>query len=82
MGGTTGPYPPSRPNSPDTHTFYGNGSNVYRLNPHGHANDSTPHAHAHQPGSGTGRNGQGASLDTDGNIVNSRSRGLILLLKG
>lgn len=58
IGGSTGPYPPSRPNSPDTHTFYTNGSNAYRLNPIGHKNSPTPHAHAYLPGVGqhdTGR---------------------------
>ncbi|MDK9603955.1 RHS repeat-associated core domain-containing protein, partial [Lelliottia sp. V104_15] len=82
IDGSTGPYPPSNPNSPDTHTFYKNGSNAYRLNPQGHKIDPTPHAHAHAPGSGTGRSGQGASLGIDGSIVSSRSAAAHFSIKG
>ncbi|EGD1669095.1 RHS repeat protein [Escherichia coli] len=69
VGGRTIPYPPSNPGSADTHTLYQNNSNAYRLNPIGHANNSTPHAHAHLPGTGSGMKGQGPSLDVNGRVV-------------
>ncbi|HBA4096643.1 TPA: RHS repeat protein [Escherichia coli] len=73
VGGRTIPYPPSNPGSADTHTLYQNNSNAYRLNPIGHANNSTPHAHAHAhahlPGTGSGMKGQGPSLDVNGRVV-------------
>jgi hypothetical protein len=55
----------------DVHTLYPNGSNYQRLNPNGHPlmGDFAPHGHAHLPGTGPGRNGQGFSLDSFGNIV-------------
>lgn len=53
----------------DTHTLYPNGSNYQRLNPQGHANNSTPHGHGHAPGTGPGMRGQGPSLDVNGNVV-------------
>ncbi|ETI78185.1 hypothetical protein Q460_09335 [Escherichia coli ATCC BAA-2219] len=67
VGGRTIPYPPSNPGSADTHTLYQNNSNAYRLNPIGHANNSTPHAHL--PGTGSGMKGQGPSLDVNGRVV-------------
>ncbi|AVF35279.1 hypothetical protein BV494_10170 [Rahnella sikkimica] len=82
VGGLTGPYPPNNTNSPDTHTFYDNGSNAYRLNPQGHKIDPTPHSHAHLPGTGAGIKGQGASLDIEGNIINPRSSGAHFSIKG
>lgn len=81
IGGSTGAYPPSRPNSPDTHTFYQNGSNAYRLNPKGHKSSTTPHAHAHLPGSGPHETGQGPSLDAEGKIVNWNSKAAHLSIK-
>lgn len=72
-GGSTGPYPPHRPNSPDTHTYYPNGSNYMRNNPQGHGPNTTPHGHGHLPGTGTGRSGQGSSTDIFGNPVPSNS---------
>jgi len=53
----------------DTHTLYPNGSNYQRLNPQGHANNTTPHGHGHAPGTGPGMKGQGPSLDINGNVV-------------
>jgi RHS repeat-associated protein len=53
----------------DTHTLYPNGSNYQRLNPQGHGNNTTPHGHGHAPGTGPGMQGQGASLDVNGNVV-------------
>jgi RHS repeat-associated protein len=53
----------------DTHTLYPNGSNYQRLNPQGHANNSTPHGHGHELGTGPGMKGQGPSLDVNGNAV-------------
>lgn len=73
VGGSTGPYPPHRPNSPDTHTYYPNGSNYMRINPQGHGPNTTPHGHGHLPGTGTGRSGQGSSTDIFGNPVPSNS---------
>ncbi len=72
-GGSTGPYPPHNPNSPDTHTYYPNGSNYMRNNPQGHGPNKTPHGHGHLPGTGTGRSGQGSSTDIFGNPVPSNS---------
>jgi hypothetical protein len=72
-GGSTGQYPPHRPNSPDTHTYYPNGSNYMRNNPQGHGPNTTPHGHDHLPGTGTGRSGQGSSTDIFGNPVPSNS---------
>jgi RHS repeat-associated protein len=72
-GGTTGPYPPENPNSPDTHTYYPNGSNYMRNNPQGHGRDPTPHGHGHFGGPGKGRRGQGDSMDIFGNAVPSNS---------
>jgi RHS repeat-associated protein len=57
----------------DTHTLYPNGSNYQRLNPQGHSTNSTPHAHGHAQGTGSGRAGQGASLDTKGSVVSPKS---------
>jgi len=73
VGGSTGPYPPHRLNSPDTHTYYPNGSNYMRNNPQGHGPNTTPHGHGHLPGTGTGRSGQGSSTDIFGNPVPSNS---------
>lgn len=73
VGGSTGPYPPHRPNSPDTHTYYPNGSNYMRNNPQGHGSNTTPHGHGHLPGTGLGRSGQGSSTDIFGNPVPSNS---------
>jgi RHS repeat-associated protein len=73
VGGSTGPYPPHRTNSPDTHTYYPNGSNYMRNNPQGHGSNTTPHGHGHLPGSGPGRSGQGSSLDIFGNVVPANS---------
>ena len=81
VGGKTIPYPPSNPASPDTHTVYANGSNAYRLNPQGHANNPTPHGHAHLPGTGLGKKGQGASLDVTGQKVPANSAGAHIALK-
>jgi RHS repeat-associated protein len=53
----------------DTHTLYPNGSNYQRLNPTGHANNAIPHGHGHLQGTGTGKKGQGASIDNQGNVV-------------
>jgi RHS repeat-associated protein len=53
----------------DTHTLYPNGSNYQRLNPHGHANNPTPHGHGHLPGTGPGIRGQGSAIDQRGNVV-------------
>lgn len=69
VGGSTTPYPPGNPNSPDTHTLYPNGSNYNRLNPEGHGDNKTGHAHAHAEGTGPNRAGQGDSLDVHGNRV-------------
>ena len=82
VGGSTGPYPASNLNSPDTHTFYENGSNAYRLNPQGHANVPEPHAHAHLPGTGPYTKGQGASLGVEGNVVNRNSSAAHFSIKG
>jgi RHS repeat-associated protein len=68
-GGSCSAYPPSNPNSVDTHTYYPNGSNYQRLNPEGHGSNPTPHGHGHLPGTGPGKKGQGPSLDPLGNIV-------------
>jgi RHS repeat-associated protein len=81
VGGKTGAYPPSNPSSVDTHTYYPNGSNAYRLNPSGHAGDPTPHAHAHLPGSGPGKKGQGPSLDAKGTVVSPKSLAAHIPLK-
>ncbi|WP_312528968.1 RHS repeat-associated core domain-containing protein, partial [Comamonas sp.] len=81
VGGKTIPYPLSNPGSPDTHTLYANGSNAYRLNPQGHANNPTPHGHAHLPGTGPSRKGQGPSLDASGQQVPSNSAGAHIALK-
>ena len=69
VGGSTGPFPPNRPNSHDTHTFFPNGSNYMRLNPQGHGPNPDPHGHGHLQGTGTGRQGQGSSTDIFGNVV-------------
>lgn len=58
----------------DTHTLYPNGSNYQRLNPKGHDNNPNPHGHGHQPGTGPGKNGQGPSLDPQGNVVPFNSK--------
>jgi len=61
VGGSTIAFP--KPGAVDTHTLYPNGSNYQRLNPRGHATNSTPHAHGHLPGIGPGGKGmQGPSL--------------------
>ncbi|WP_299926908.1 SpvB/TcaC N-terminal domain-containing protein [uncultured Nocardioides sp.] len=73
-GGSTTPYPPSNPNSPDTHTRYPNGSNYHRHNPQGHQNNPTPHGHGHLPGTGPGKKGQGKSIDPHGNPVDPNSK--------
>ncbi len=65
----------------DTHTLYANGSNCYRLNPKGHANNSCPHGHAHAIGTGPNMKGQGASLDVNGNVVPSNSAAAHIPLK-
>jgi RHS repeat-associated protein len=57
----------------DTHTLYPNGSNYQRLNPQGHANNSTPHGHGHRQGTGAGKSGQGQSIDPKGSSVPSNS---------
>ncbi len=64
-----------RPNGVDIHSYYPNGSNAYRINPFGHPNNPTPHMHLHQPGTGPGMQGQGPSLDINGNIVPWNSAG-------
>ncbi len=56
-------------NGVDTHTLYPNGSNYQRYNPVGHGNNATPHGHGHLMGTGTGRKGQGDSIDVFGNTV-------------
>lgn len=58
---------------PDTHTVYPNGSNYMRNNPVGHGRDPAPHGHAHMGGPGTGRGGQGPSVDIFGNEVHPNS---------
>ena len=68
VGGSMGPFPPGS-TSPDTHTFYPNGSNYHRLNPFGHPNNPDPHGHGHLLGTGPFTKGQGPSIDTSGNIV-------------
>ncbi|WP_204117481.1 RHS repeat-associated core domain-containing protein [Paraburkholderia sp. C35] len=77
VGGST----VSRSNGVDTHTLYSNGSNCYRLNPKGHANNPCPHGHAHALGTGPNMKGQGASLDIDGNVVPSNSAAAHIPLK-
>lgn len=54
-------------NGVDTHTLYPNGSNYQRYNPVGHGNNTTPHGHL--MGTGTGRKGQGASIDVFDKVV-------------
>ena len=71
VGGSTVPW---GRNGQDTHTRYPNDSSYMRLNPQGHPNNPTPHGHGHLPGSGTGRGGQGPSLDIFGNVVPPSSR--------
>lgn len=61
------------PGDVDTHMLYPNESNYQRLNPVGHRNNPTPHAHGHLLGTGSGRRGQGPSLDIHGNVVPSNS---------
>ena len=56
-------------NGVDTHTTYPNGSNYQRYNPQGHATNSTPHGHGHLQGTGPGKDGQGPSIDPQGNVV-------------
>ncbi|MFA8330139.1 RHS repeat-associated core domain-containing protein, partial [Burkholderia ubonensis] len=77
VGGST----VARSNGIDTHTLYANGSNCYRLNPKGHANNPCPHGHAHALGTGPNMKGQGASLDINGNVVPSNSAAAHIPLK-
>ncbi|MBD8527973.1 RHS repeat-associated core domain-containing protein, partial [Pseudomarimonas arenosa] len=81
VGGKTIPYPPFKLDSPDTHTCYANGSNAYRLNPQGHANNPQPHGHAHLPGTGPARRGQGVSLNVRGQVVPPNSPGAHIPLR-
>jgi len=57
------------PGGVDTHTLYPNGSNYQRLNPQGHRTDPTPHGHGHLEGTGPFKDGQGPSIDPQGNVV-------------
>lgn len=69
----------ARSNGIDTHTLRVNGSNCYRLNPKGHANNPCPHGHA--LGTGPNMKGRGASLDINGNVVPSNSAAAHIPLK-
>ncbi len=73
-GGNTTAYPPStidksgNSQSPDTHTFYPNGSNYQRLNP----SAPNPHGHGHLPGKPGQK--QGPSIDPSGKVVPLKSK--------